>query len=84
MGVLLLVSGLSLLALPGLMVGWGRRLPPREWAGTLRSSTEPTSVKETPMAVKTTVKPATNSPAARSVRARAWRSPSSDRGKADT
>ena len=56
----------------------------RIMSGTLRSRAEPTRAKEIPSRVKAAVKPATNSTAARSVTVRAWRSPSSETGSADT
>lgn len=55
-----------------------RTMPP--W---WRSSTDPASVAPTPRAVKTVVKPATNSSDARTVTRRASRSPSSATGRAE-
>lgn len=52
--------------------------------GRLRSSAAPTKASDTPRAVNTTVKPATNIRAARRVTARASRRPSSDTGRAET
>ena len=50
----------------------------------LRRKTLPSRAAPTPSTVKTVVNPATNSSEARRVTPRAWRSPSSDTGRADT
>ena len=52
--------------------------------GRCRNNTVPIKVTDTPMTVKTVVKPATKNDDARNVTRRASRSPSSETGSADT
>ncbi len=66
---------------PRMMIGTPNQ---RTTGPPLARNTDPRSWATTPSTVNTTVKPATKRRAARRVTMRAWRSPSSDTGRAET